>query len=255
MTEQAVSTSAPEAAQVAAPVAEVQPQEVVQPVVANEAPVAPAASPMLQEAPIAASSAHDQVQHMIKAAGLNVQDVIAQVSAEGGEVSPSIMKALADKHGEGMAMLMAGTIKGIYESNVAATAAKDKAVFDQVQEAFKGITEQTGQETWKELAGWAKENIPTEERKEINKLLAAGGFSAKLAVDALVNRFKGSDGFTQQGQMVEADGVSNAGSMNPLSRDDYTRELRVLMDKGYSYESREVQDLQTRRMLGQKRGI
>lgn len=251
MTDQVTApVAAPEVAPVE-PVVEpqVQPQEVVQP-----APVMPSESPLLAEAPIAPSSANEQVEGMLKAAGLKVSDVIAQVAADSGELSPAAMKALAEKHGEGMAMLLAGTIKGIYENNKVATAAKDKVVFDQVQEAFKGVTEQSGAETWKELAGWAKENIPTEERTEINKLLALGGFSAKLAVDALITRFK-STNIGQEAELVTADAVSNAGSMTPLGRDEYSAELRTLMSKGLSYESREVQNLQQRRQLGIKRGM
>lgn len=197
-----------------------------------------------------------QVEKLIVEAGLNAAEVAKIVSQNDGVPTPELVKAIADKHGDAVASIVAEQLKGFHKANVERVGKRDQAIYDQVSEAFKGVTEQSGQDSWKELSGWAKENIPNEERKEINKMLQQGGLAAKYAVDDLVNRFKGSDSFVQSADLVSGDNTPNDFGIKPMSKSDYQREFRALEAKGHVYgESAELAALDRRREAGMARGI
>lgn len=197
-----------------------------------------------------------QVEKLITEAGLNAQDVARIVTENDGKATPELIKALADKHGDAVASIVAEQLSGFHTANKNKAAQRDQAIYDQVQEAFKGVTEQGGKETWAELAGWAKQNIPNEERKEINKLLAQGGIAAKYAVDDLVSRFKSSESFVQSADLMSGDATPNDYGVKPLSKAEYTMKLRELEAKGHIYgQSQEMAALDKRRMAGMQRGI
>lgn len=197
-----------------------------------------------------------QVEKLIVEAGLNAADVAKIVSQNDGVPTPELVKAIADKHGDAVASIVAEQLKGFHKANVERVGKRDQAIYDQVSEAFKGVTEQSGQDSWKELSGWAKENIPNEERKEINKMLQQGGLAAKYAVDDLVNRFKGSDSFVQSADLVSGDNTPNDFGIKPMSKSDYQREFRALEAKGHVYgQSAELAALDRRREAGMARGI
>lgn len=190
---------------------------------------------------------------MIKDAGLDPAEVNRIVTKDG--MTPAILKALADKHGEGVANLIASQVNSIVEGNKAKAKENDQTVYDMVAEQFKDVTEQTGEQTWNELSTWAKENIEEKDRAEINKLLNQGGMAAKLAVQELVTAFKGSSNFTQDAELITGDGVSDAGAGKPLSKSEYDSELRKLLNAGHIYgESQEIATLDRRRMKAINRG-
>lgn len=197
-----------------------------------------------------------QVEKLITEAGLNAQDVARIVTENEGKATPELIKALADKHGDAVASIVAEQLSGFHSANQAKANKRDQAIFDQVQESFKGVTEQGGKETWGELAGWAKENIPNDERKEINKLLAQGGIAAKYAVDDLVSRFKSSESFSQSADLITGDATAQDFGVKPLSKQEYVSELRKLEAKGHVYgKSQEMAALDKRRTAGLQRGI
>jgi len=196
----------------------------------------------------------DQVTDLIKDAGLSMADVAKSVTAEDGKVTPAILKALEEKHGAGVASLIVSQLEGIHKSNVAVAQAKDKAVFDQVHEIFNDP--QGGEETWKELSGWAKEKVPNEQRAELNKLLSQGGLAAKLAVNELVSMFKGSGDYTQSAQLEQGDELNNAPTTSMIDKVSYQNELRALMNAGEDYNSSvKIKELNRRREISMKRGI
>ncbi len=198
----------------------------------------------------------DRVSKLIEDAGLVPQDVAKDVTANDGKVSEELAKKLAEKHGDTVASLIMDKLESFHQANVTKAQARDKAVFEQVQEAFKGVTDQDGAETWKELSTWAKENVPNEERAQINKLLQQGGLAAKYAVDDLVNRFKGSDTFTQEASLEEADATADARGLVPLSRKEYSDAFRKLELAGHVYgQSQEMAKLDRQRQMGMQRGI
>ncbi|QDP58706.1 MAG: putative capsid assembly scaffolding protein [Prokaryotic dsDNA virus sp.] len=197
-----------------------------------------------------------QVESLIKDAGLDPSDIAKAVSAGDGKLSTEALKALSEKHGDAVASLVANQLQSFHREAQSRAQARDKAAFDHVQEAFKDVTDQDGQKTWTELSGWAKENIPNDERKEINKLLQQGGIAAKYALDDLVNRFKSSDSFVQNADLVSGDSAVNDNGLVPISKQEYSTKLRELEAKGHVYgQSSEMDKLDRQRVAGQRRGI
>jgi hypothetical protein len=237
-----------------------------EPAKATEAPEnAPEGTPTTQEVTPAkeslgkeeSKSALGQVHDLVKDAGLDIKEVAEVLRDNEGKLTPDVLLALQDKYGEGIAGLISDQLGNMYTKQVDAAKAKDKLVHDQVAEAFEGVTTQSGEETWKELAGWAKENVPNEDRKEINALLAQGGLAAKLAVQELCNAFKEHTGTaqTQDAQLMEADGVRNGDDRGLIDKVSYRAELDKLIAAGHDYStSPEIKKLDARRMKSIKYG-
>jgi hypothetical protein len=205
--------------------------------------------------PIVTKDTNTQVNQFLTDAGLQ-SDKVVQEMVDSGELSIDSMKALVEKHGEAVATLIVDKLKGLHEQSVKAATERDQAVFKQVEEAFKGLTDQTGEQTWEELSGWAKANVPNAERAELNAMLQGGSLQAKLAIDYLVNTFKKSDAFSQPAELLGAESVSEDYGLKPLSRNEYLRELNVLLAKGHDYNtSPEIRQLEARRQKGMSRGI
>lgn len=202
------------------------------------------------------SATANQVQPFLEDAGLVPSEVAQTVTENDGEVSIEIMKALVEKHGEGVAGLIKDKLTSLHKSNVAASKAADTKVYNQLEKSFEGITDQSGAETFKELAAWAKDNVPKQERVEINKLLAQGGKAAELAIDSLVNKFKTSDSFVSQpAELMAADGANSEYGGKPLDKVGYDRELRKLLNEGHNYDtSPEIASLNSRRLKSRNRG-
>jgi len=207
-----------------------------------------------------------QVTGLVEKAGLNMKEVAEYAKAHDGQVDLETLVALKEKHGDAVASLIADQIKGIHTEQSKAATARDTAVYDQVQEAFKDITsdpEQTGESMWKELAEWTKAetegkpNVSNEHRTEINKLLAQGGLAAKLAVQELTTAFKESLGTQefQEAELIDGDKTVTTTDKS-LSKSEYNTELNKLTKAGHQYgESREIAALDARRMKSIQRGI
>lgn len=196
-----------------------------------------------------------QVQGFLESAGLVPSDIAKEFTTN-GELSIESMSKLVEKHGESVAGLIVGQLKGLHEKSMAQAQERDAKVFSQVEEAFKGVTDQTGEETWQELATWAKANVPKESRSELNAMLAKGGLQAQLAVDYLINTFKASESYSQPAELLGADKVSASFGSTPLSKADYQRELDVLLAKGHDYNtSPEIRKLDQRRVKGMSLGM
>jgi len=202
------------------------------------------------------SNAAGKVQPFLEDAGLVPSEVAKSVTDNGGEVTPEIMKALVEKHGEGVAALLKDKLTYLHESNVAASQKADNAIYAHVETAFKDTTEQSGADSFKELASWAKDNLSKEERTEINGLLSQGGKAAELAVNSLVDTFKKSDSFmSTPAKLLQADDTSTEYGGKPLDKAGYDRELRKLMDTGHDYNtSPEIAQLNKRRTKSLARG-
>ncbi len=198
-----------------------------------------------------------QVESLLNEAGLNPQDVTKAIMENNGKLTPALMKQLAEKHGNAVASIVADQLGTFHKASVEKATKRDQEVYNQVQEAFKDVTDQSGDKTWQELSGWAKENIPNDERKEINKLLQQGGIAARYAINDLVNRFKSSDSFVQAAELVNGDNFSNDNSgLTPLSKAEYTQKFRELESKGHVYgQSKELDKLDRQRMAGLSRGL
>lgn len=197
-----------------------------------------------------------QVENLVKEAGLTPKEVREAIEGNDGKVTPELLKALVEKNGELVGKLVADKLEGFHKEATEKLNTQQQTVYGQVEEAFKGLTEQSGKDTWNELATWAKTNIPSNERNEINQLLAKGGLSAKLAVQELVTAFKGSNDYSQSAKLVDGGNAANSGGVQPLSKQEYTAALRELEAKGHVYgQSQEMAKLDARRTAGMKRGI
>lgn len=197
-----------------------------------------------------------QIQNLVEESGLDAKAVRKAIEDNDGKVTPELAKALKDKHGELVANLVTEKLEGFHTEAKEKLATQQTAVYSQVEDAFKESTTQSGKESWDQLAGWAKENVPTSERNEINQLLAKGGLTAKLAVAELISRFKDSNAYSQPAKLVGGDSSSNSGGVQPLSRTEYTNELRKLEAKGHVYgQSQEMAKLDARRQAGLRQGI
>tara|TARA_R110002096_G_scaffold110795_6_gene241980 strand:+ start:2887 stop:3672 length:786 start_codon:yes stop_codon:yes gene_type:complete len=225
---------------------------------AQEAPTTPEADSKLPETEVD-SSKIGQVTGLLEQAGLTMKEVAEYAKANDGGVDLETMVALKEKHGDAIASLIADQIKGIHTERTEAANKRDNAVYDQVAEAFKDTTDQSGEDTWKELSTWAKDNVSTEHRADINKLLSQGGLATKLAVQELTTAFKESQGSQefQEAALLDGDAAaqSNSGGRD-ISKHEYNTELNALLKSGHQYDSsREVAALNARRTKSISRGI
>lgn len=192
-----------------------------------------------------------QVTTLVEAAGLDMKEVAKVAKENDGKLDLETMVALKEKHGDVIAELIADNVTSIHKEQLDAANKRDQEVYDFVLDQFKdSVTEEdTGKSVWGELSGWAKDNVSTEHRSELNKLLAQGGLAAKLAAQELVSAFKAAQGTQefQEAELIEGDSTPK-GSGGFISKSDYTRELRELQAKGHVYgESREIAQLDARR--------
>ena len=190
-----------------------------------------------------------QVTGLVEKAGLDIVELAAYAKDNNGEVSLDDLVKLKETHGDAVASLLVDQIKSIHDTNKAAATKKDNEVYDQVAEAFKDTTEQSGEETWKELAVWSKENVSDEHRSDLNKLLELGGLATKLAVQELTSAFKEAQRNIefQEATLMEADKLEG-NNLHALSKSDYIREQNTLIAAGHVYgESAELAKLDARR--------
>ena len=196
-----------------------------------------------------------QVGALVTEAGLKPEEVAKIVSENNGDLTPALFQSLVEKHGEGLTAIIADNLKNFNTDAVEKANENDNAVFDRVAKAFEGVTEQSGEESWKELSAWAKDNIPNEERAEINKLLQAGGLSAEFAVDHLVKKFQSDSSYSQSASLETADGVADSAGLAMVDKAEYDRELRKLLNEGHDYNtSKDIAQLRRRREKAIRRG-
>lgn len=220
-----------------------------QPVQGQQAPVQPEQT-QVQDF----SDARQQVEGFLKTAGLSAAQVEQEFGAL-GTLTESSMKALVDKHGKATTNLLVQEMNRIAEGAKQQAAALETMQHNMVKEAFAGVTEQSGEDTWKELVGWARENVDHQTRESVNAMLKAGGFQAEQAIGFLVSQFKSKNGMEQTGQLVNGDNNQGGGQQGAdLTRSEYAKQLDGLVKK-HGYNSPEVNALNARREAAAKRGI
>jgi hypothetical protein len=201
-----------------------------------------------------------KVTGLVEKAGLDMKEIAEYAKANDGEVDLDTLVALKEKHGEEVASLIADQIKGIHTERTEAATKRDAEVYDQVKDSLKDVSsdpEQSGEDMWKELATWSKDNVSNEHRTEINKLLSQGGLAAKLAVQELTTVFKESLGTQefQEAELLGGDELTSTNSKN-ISKNEYNMELNKLTNAGHQYgQSREIASLDARRMKSIQRGF
>lgn len=193
-----------------------------------------------------------QVEGFLTTAKVSV-DQVEQEIAVLGKVSDGTRKALVEKHGEATANLVLNQIDGLAAESKKQAAALQQLQLDTVAEAFKGVTEQSPQESWNELVGWARTNIDKDTRAQLNAMLKQGSFQAKQAINYMINELRSKTGTEQQGQFVGGEAAGGTDTSNLITASEYTRQLEVLVQK-HGYNSPQVQALGAKREASRKRG-
>lgn len=197
-----------------------------------------------------------RLEKLLTEANLKPSDVAKAIANNAGKMTPEVLKALEEKHGAGVAALIADQVVQVHQDSVRAVKERDEQAFKLLEEEFKDITTQSGAETFKELDLWAKTNVPVAERKELNGMLQQGGLAATLALRHLAAEFKSRSNITVPAQLLKGDSTSTETAFKPLSRAEYTAQLRELEKKGHVYgQSQEMARLDAQRQAGIKRGI
>lgn len=200
-----------------------------------------------------AEDRHEQLANFVVDVGFDIADVDEYLDKY-GVLPVEVTDALKEKHGDAVANMVAGQVEQMMDSQREAAQAQDKKMFDHLQETFKDVTDQSGEDTWNELKTWANENM-AEDKTELNQLLAQGGLASKLAIDHMVNKFRSSDNFEQSADLLDGDDLSNDHIIAPLSKEAYNKQLSELLNKGHKYESPEVAKLQRQRLKAMQRGM
>lgn len=202
----------------------------------------------------------ESVTDLIESAGINLNILKKVVEANEGELPTEYKDLFTEKHGKAIGDLIAKDVMSSYKEVRSKEEEGLKEVYSELEEAFAEITDQSGEESWKELQTWAKDNVEETDRKEINKLLKQGGIARKLALQELVTTFKESNDVQsnvqeQKAELIKGDKGSNS-NIKPLTRYEYNREVEKLLKSGHSYEtSPEIKKLQKRRVAGTKLGM
>lgn len=231
-------------------------------------PMAPAQTPHMQPATVtptvnASNDVETQTQAFIDAAGITRSQVEQELS-QTGSISEATRRALVAKHGEGVTNLITNNINTMYESTKTQSQNVLNERFSYVQEAFKDMTQQTGEQTFQELVGWWNDTDPTTGQPRMdkatksvyNKMLKAGGAEAKLALDNLIKGFRENNGAQQQ-QAFSVEGNNNSGvggSSTLLSATDYANQYDAIVRKeGANSPKLRQLDMQRTRSMNMQR--
>mgnify|MGYP000454053919 CR=1 FL=1 len=197
---------------------------------------------------------NQQVAEAVAAAGLKPDELRAAMEKNGGTVPLKALQAMVKEHGESVANAMADQLKGMYKAGEAAKDAANTAVYNAFEKQFEGSEEGSGKQHFDNAAAWARENLSVEERNGISDLInSSNEYVRNIGINKLAESYQNSDKYTQAGDLLSGDNLATT-NVTVLTKTAYQRELTALMDKGYSYESPEVQSLQNRRQAAIKRG-
>lgn len=162
--------------------------------------------------------------------GFDTASLEAEIN--GGGLSNESRGLLTDKYGS----VVVTAMEQIIENEKTTAVTKHQSALNSVHEAVGGADE------WRSVHEWAKGNssgISAADRAVFNKMLTSGGVQAKLAAQELQHRFKNSPAFKQVPQLQQGTSVPAVRGIEPISRTQYTEELRkahsngdkVMMDK------------------------
>lgn len=200
------------------------------------------------------SDENQQVAEAVAAAGLEPKALRDAMEKNGGTVPLKALQAMVKEHGESVANAMAERLKGMYTEGEKAKNDANTAVYASFEKEFEGSEEGSGKQHFDNAAAWARENLSDGERSGITDMInSSNEYVRNIGLNKLANAYQSSDKYTQAGDLLSGDNLTTT-NVAALDKASYQRELSALMDKGYSYESREVRSLQNRRTAALKRG-
>lgn len=143
----------------------------------------------------------EAVEDVVTKAGLKMEDLGAQIVADGkitdeakaALVAQGIPAALIDEH--------VALVVGKVAANTAA-----------------GIEHIGGEQKWNAISQWAAQNIPEEEKADINKRLAGDNWQA--AMDDLATRYTKASPTGGETALLQGDQPAGAGALGYLSREE-----------------------------------
>lgn len=150
-------------------------------------------------------SSDDQVSNIVSDAGLSMDD-LGEAIRDTGSIPDEAKAALVAK----------GIPEELIDSYV------ENAKYRMDNAASESLEYVGGEEEWAKVNQWATENLPPEEQKMYNEMLASDGW--KSAVDVLKSKMKASTPTGQEGSLVTG---SEMGTGQPIG---YTSKAQMLAD-------------------------
>lgn len=194
----------------------------------------------------------DDVAQLLATSKVEGKDAIIKNVLANGTLSLADQVAIQTALGEGTATLINNTLNSYTEAQKSAAAAETARIKDYANTKFNGTDSNL---TWTQVQAFAKDNVPAEQRAEINTMLQAGGLSAQMAIDHIYSLYNGSSNApapNTQANLIQGQTVPAAG-FQPLSKSDYAREVSAAVEQ-YGYDSHQVKSLQARRQASAANG-
>lgn len=177
------------------------------------------------------------VDAKLKDAGFNLADIEKQIKAD-GKISDELVAKIKEKVDPLYVDAHLARIKA--ELELAQIKAKDaeiqsKAEEQKVQEMNKYIFDAVkGEDNFKLMAGYLKQNLPADEINALNELLQSGDKAkVTLALSQAVTKYNTLRG---RGKLMEGDTTLQAPTIEPMSKDEYQKLVgteKYLTDASY----------------------
>lgn len=197
---------------------------------------------------------NQQVAEMVAEAGLVPKDLRAAMEANGGTLPIAAMKALVEKHGEGVANLAATKLSEMYKAGQSAIEAANTALYSDFEKQFEGAEAGSGKQHFENAKAWAQKEMSKEDRAGLTELLQSSNPMVRaIGTEKLAQAYQNADSYTQAADLVTGDKLET-NQVQGLSKQAYQEEVNKLMSRGYSYDSIEVKSLRNRREAAMKRG-
>lgn len=192
--------------------------------------------------------AFDSVGKMLAEKGVENAQEILDGFVETGEVSLAHKAAMIEALGEGVASMAFKQLEDTANAMIAEAKQESSDSLDYANKLFNGEDPQT---TW----GQIKEYIRTPEAgfseadiAQMNSMLAQGGLAAKLVFDKIHAVYTADANNSVPGDLLEGDAGVSGATFKPISRLEYTDEMRKAVN-AYGEDSFQVKDLNRRRTL------
>jgi len=201
----------------------------------------------------------DDLNDTLKEAGVDVQGVVNELYAEGGDFSltDETRKPLDEKYGKPVVDAFIGSLKAQNDSALKSQKEAASAAEAADLEASEWSDELVGGEAeWTAMQDWAAENLEESQVESFNKAMQSGDkWMQELAIKSLHSQFRDSEG--DSGASLITGEASREGAGSPLSSQDYLKEMTSPTFSGLKGEDKQKAQaaLDNRRRAGIKRGI
>ena len=196
----------------------------------------------------------DAVGQMLGEKGIANANTIMAEFAETGTISIQAKADIMSGLGENLGIMAINQLEGTAKTMNESAKAANQIVLDYANGKFNG---EDASLTWNQIQEYAKSpeaGFTAADRAAMNAMLANGGLQAQLVIDKIFEVYNADPTVSTPGTLLEGDTGLNGITFDPLSRVDYTTELRAAVSK-YGEDSYQVEQLNRRRTLSMQRGI